>query len=152
VRLTLVTRGKAVGRVIFVARRRSGAVEEVVRRYQGEGRWVGCSFEVVSAEDDDYERRLEKVLRAADVIFCCTPSTKELFDAGMLDETKRRLVVAIGSYKPEMREIPGELVRRALVDDGESHAGVVVVDTVEGAIMEAGELIAAGVKEEQLVE
>jgi ornithine cyclodeaminase/alanine dehydrogenase-like protein (mu-crystallin family) len=88
-------------------------------------------------------------------VFGCTPSTEPLFDGRVWESVegrkKGRLVVAIGSYTPEMREVPGELIRRALVA-GEREAGVVVVDTIEGALKEAGELIEAGVRPEQLVE
>jgi ornithine cyclodeaminase/alanine dehydrogenase-like protein (mu-crystallin family) len=74
-----------------------------------------------------------------------------LFDAEVLSGEKGRLVVAIGSYTPEMREVPAGLIKQA-VAGGEREAGVVVVDTIEGALKEAGELIELGVRAEQLVE
>ncbi|SPQ26847.1 93eb211c-69b4-444c-adb4-bb3115c7e18a [Thermothielavioides terrestris] len=105
--------------------------------------------------EEGYDDKLAAVLVDADVVFCCTPSTEPLFDGRVWESEegrkKGRLVVAIGSYTPEMREVPGELIRRALAA-GEREAGVVVVDTIEGALKEAGELIEAGVRPEQLVE
>ncbi|KAK4158350.1 hypothetical protein C8A00DRAFT_39331 [Chaetomidium leptoderma] len=168
VRLTLLTRGAEVGRVVFVNRRRregsSTSYTEVVARLtttalataqQGQGQGC-CEFGVLAREDEGYDRKLGEVLREADVVFCCTPSTEPLFDAGVWEEEeakkKGRLVVAIGSYTPEMREVRGELVRQAIRGGGEREAGVVVVDTIEGALKEAGELIAVGVRPEQLVE
>jgi ornithine cyclodeaminase/alanine dehydrogenase-like protein (mu-crystallin family) len=78
-----------------------------------------------------------------------------LFDSGVCEgeegSEKGRLEVAIGSFTPAMREVPAGLITRAL-GDGEREAGVVVVDTIEGALTEAGELIDLGVKREQLVE
>lgn len=148
-------------RVVFVNRRASDSLSGVVQRFvtgveevvkEREG-WAGCVFEgLVRGEE---EEKVEGALREADVVVCCTPSTEELFDAGVWEggeEEKGRLVVAIGSYTPEMREVPQGLVRRAVEGRGEREAGVVVVDTIEGALTEAGELIEAGVREEQMVE
>ncbi|KAH6842821.1 hypothetical protein B0I37DRAFT_448228 [Chaetomium sp. MPI-CAGE-AT-0009] len=165
VRLALLARGREVREVVFVNRRVSPASEEVLRRFgDGDGEeavaavkrregWEGCRFEVLVRKDaDGGEGRLAGVLRGADLVVCCTPSMEPLFDAGVFEGVEKgRLVVAIGSYTPEMREIPAGLVRQALTA-GEREAGVVVVDTIEGALTEAGELIEVGVKPEQMVE
>ncbi|KAL2135106.1 hypothetical protein VTI74DRAFT_9816 [Chaetomium olivicolor] len=162
VRLTLMARGKEVKKVVFVNRRVSASCKEVLGRFENmekgvrerEG-WQGCVFGALTRDEQGYESRLEGLLREADVVFCCTPATEPLFDAGVweTEEGKRkgRLVVAIGSYTPEMREMPAELVRRA-IGKGEMERGVVVVDTIHGALTEAGELIEVGVKPEQMVE
>ncbi|KAL2015761.1 hypothetical protein VTK56DRAFT_4871 [Thermocarpiscus australiensis] len=171
VRLALLARGRAVRRVCFVNRRASESARAVLRRFAGEEEeggiaeevrrregWVGCRFELLTREGkgkEEYEGRVAVVLREADVVFCCTPSTEPLFDGGVLaseeGRRKERLVVAIGSYTPEMREIPREMIRQAIAG-GEREAGVVVVDTIDGALKEAGELIEVGVRPEQLVE
>ncbi|KXX75333.1 Delta(1)-pyrroline-2-carboxylate reductase [Madurella mycetomatis] len=159
VRLALKARGSHVERVVFVNPRASQTAREVVGRFVGrveedvkvrEG-WARCEFAVVirDEEGEAYEERLAALLREADVVVCCTPSTEELFDVGVLGEREEgKLVVAIGSYTPEMREVPVSLIRQAVQREG----GVVVVDTAEGVLKEAGEFIAAGVKREQLVE
>jgi ornithine cyclodeaminase/alanine dehydrogenase-like protein (mu-crystallin family) len=154
VRLTLLLRGDEVERVVFINRRVSEGCKGVVERLKT---WrEGFGFEVVTREDGGYERRVAEVLREADVVFCCTPSTEPLFDSGVLledEEEKGRLVVAIGSYTPEMREVPRGLIERAVNGEGgEREVGVIVVDTIDGALKEAGELIEAGVTPEQLVE
>jgi hypothetical protein len=52
-----------------------------------------------------------------------------------------------------MREVPRGLIERAVNGEGgETEAGVIVVDTIDGALKEAGELIEAGVRPEKLVE
>ncbi|KAL2149355.1 hypothetical protein VTH82DRAFT_8703 [Thermothelomyces myriococcoides] len=114
--------------------------------------WAECEFGVLTADEEAYATRLTELLREADAIFCCTPSTEVLFDPAALDDEKTRLVVAIGSYTPQMRELPRGLVQRALTPREGKEAGVVVVDTIEGALKEAGELIDIGAKPEQLVE
>ncbi|KAH6617021.1 hypothetical protein F5144DRAFT_633316 [Chaetomium tenue] len=161
VRLALLARGSEVREVVFVGRGGSKASEGVVGRFVGGGvegvkkreGWEGCRFEVLVRDGGvEAEGRLREVLRGADVVFCCTPSTEAVFDAGVFEGVEKgRLVVAIGSYTPQMREIPAGLVRQALTV-GEREAGVVVVDTIEGALTEAGELIEVGIKPEQMVE
>ncbi|GAB1315969.1 Proline utilization protein PrnX-like [Madurella fahalii] len=159
VRLALKARGAHVERVVFVNPRASRTAREVVGRFvdrvggdvkEREG-WARCEFGVVirDEEGEAYEARLAGLLREADVVVCCTPSTEELFDAGVLEKREEgRLVVAIGSYTPEMREVPVSLIRQAV----QQEEGVVVVDTAEGVLKEAGEFITAGVKREHLVE
>ncbi|KAK4109763.1 NAD(P)-binding protein [Canariomyces notabilis] len=173
VRLALKARGSEVKMVCFVVNRTSTRAVGLVRRFcvetsQGvkdaEG-WARCRFELVTTasaidkerdrdgEGEEEERREREVLQArlreADVVFCCTPSTEALFEAEWLEsKAEGRLVVAIGSYTPQMRELPGELVRQAV----QGEQGVIVVDTIDGALKEAGELIEAGVTKEQLVE
>ncbi|KAL2147284.1 hypothetical protein VTI28DRAFT_10274 [Corynascus sepedonium] len=175
VRLALLARGPEVRRVVFVGRRRrrtgveagaegSGSGSGLLARFtegvplevrEREG-WADCEFEELTGEDEGYASGLAGVLREADVVFCCTPSSAQLFDASTLLKSgsdKGWLIVAIGSYTPEMREVPGDLIKRAITPGGgKREAGVVVVDTIEGALKEAGELIEVGVKPEQLVE
>ena len=68
----------------------------------------------------------------ADVVCCATPATAPLFEASALGT--RVHVNAIGAYRPDMCELSPELLR---------DASVVVVDTREAALSEAGDLIQA---------
>jgi ornithine cyclodeaminase len=74
----------------------------------------------------------DAAVAVADVISCATPSTAPLFAAGSVKPGTH--LNAVGAYTPEMVELPGELVRAAFV----------VVDDVEAAAAEAGDLIHAG--------
>jgi ornithine cyclodeaminase/alanine dehydrogenase-like protein (mu-crystallin family) len=92
---------------------------------------------------------------------------------------KGRLIIAVGSYTPssfaaafsfrgtrangisEMKELPRELLLQATKQYDKSHrhfhkhapeGGVIVVDTLDGALSEAGEIIDAGIKPTQLIE
>ncbi len=67
----------------------------------------------------------------ADVVSCATPATEPLFS----DEAVRpgTHINAVGAFRPEMVEVPPETVDRAYV----------VVDDVEAAMEEAGDLIQA---------
>lgn len=68
----------------------------------------------------------------ADVVSCATPSTKPLFAESSVRSGTH--VNAVGAFKPEMIEVPVDLVERAYV----------VVEDVDAALAEAGDLIQAG--------
>jgi ornithine cyclodeaminase len=68
----------------------------------------------------------------AEIVCCATSSSTPLFPAEALPE--RVHVNAIGSYLPSMRELPAELLRTA---------SCVVVDQIDAALEEAGEVIHA---------
>lgn len=68
----------------------------------------------------------------ADVISCATPATTPLFSETQVSESAH--VNAVGAFTPEMAELPSELLERAYV----------VVDDLDAAAAEAGDLIRAG--------
>jgi ornithine cyclodeaminase/alanine dehydrogenase-like protein (mu-crystallin family) len=105
-------------------------------------RYSEVSFELLLRTSDDFDSRLRELLTASDVIFCCTPATTPHFPYSYLD-TKARFISLIGSYKPSMQEIDSETL---LSGD------CIYVDTREGCLAEAGELINAHVTADQLVE
>ena len=72
---------------------------------------------------------LEAAVRTADVVSCATASTAPLVKGAWL-KTGAHLDL-VGSFTPEMREADDEAVRRARV----------FVDTREGALAEAGDLV-----------
>ncbi len=82
--------------------------------------------------------------RGADIVLCATSSAEPVFDADALGEGVH--VTGVGSYRPDMLEIPPEALRDALV----------VVDQREAALAEAGEIVAAVrlgiVRAEELIE
>ena len=124
---------------------------------------------ILTPEYKEYERLLKEQVRAADILYCCTPSTEPLFPAGHLTNTegrrKARYVAAVGSYKPHMQELPVEVLQQAVRGPGESQhhrphlhhkaageGGAVVVDSIDGAMKEAGEVIKAGIGGDGVVE
>lgn len=121
-------------------------------------------FSAMSPEFGEYGRLLKEEVRKADVIFCCTPSVDPLFPAEFLTsregERKGRYISCIGSYAPHMCEIHPDVFRRAVEPHyGHRHhhkhakqGGVVVVDSLESCLREAGEIVKAKLKPEHLVE
>jgi ornithine cyclodeaminase len=72
----------------------------------------------------------DQAVEAADIVICSTKSTEPLFDGRRLKPGAH--INAIGAYQPHMREIDLTTLQRS---------GKVVVDTIEGAEHEAGDLL-----------
>ncbi|KAL2012403.1 hypothetical protein VTN00DRAFT_5121 [Thermoascus crustaceus] len=113
------------------------------------------TMSVLAKEDTpDFGERLRSELASSDVLFCCTPSTEPLFPYSYLQRhqtredggvsSRQRFISLIGSYKPHMQEVD----TATLLSGG----GKIYVDSKEACLEESGELIAAKVGEEQLVE
>ncbi|CAK7236967.1 hypothetical protein SBRCBS47491_009817 [Sporothrix bragantina] len=172
VRLALLLRGSTIRHVNIISRRFDSSRTFVARFYkmptaikEREGWASDTKFSILTTGYNEYTRLLQETLRSSDVIFCCTPSTEPLFDHHILTNhegrRKGRLIVAIGSYTHDMRELPPELLRQATKVSDRNHihyhkhaveGGVVVVDTLDGALKEAGEIVDAGLTPRHLVE
>lgn len=172
VRLALMLRGSTIRTVNIINRGFSDSAQALLRRFytvptdvrQREG-WADAKFGLLTPGYGEFARLQREQVRAADLIFCCTPSQEALFDHSILTSTegrrKGRLIVAIGSYKPDMLELPLELVHQAVKthDRGHRHfhkhateGGVIIVDTLDGALQEAGEVIQGELTPKQLIE
>lgn len=172
IRLSLMLRGATVRHVHIINRRFSEAAKQILQRLYAvpaaaklrEG-WTEAKFALLTPGYGDFARLQREHLLAADVIFCCTPSKEPLFDHTILTSSdgrrKGRLIAAIGSYTPEMIEIPVEVLHMAVRAPAagtrifHKHAvegGVVIVDTLDGALTEAGEIIKGDLSPNQLIE
>lgn len=172
VRLALLMRGSTIKHVHIINRRFSDSAGRILKQFtvvpaaikEREG-WAHTKFSILTPTFHDFERLQKEQIRSADVIYCCTPSRQELFDASILTShegrKKGRLIVAVGSYTPEMRELPEGLLQLVAKPHGKNHrhfhrhaeeGGVIVVDTLEGVMKEAGEVIAAKISPHQMVE
>ena len=104
----------------------------------GRGPQSGAHVEAISAirpiEHVDVVGRdrgdITDLIRAADVICCCTTSPTPLFDGSLVQD--HATVVAIGSHDPEQRETDDALTSRATV----------VVESRTSALREAGDVVA----------
>ncbi|PYH78244.1 proline utilization protein PrnX-like protein [Aspergillus uvarum CBS 121591] len=167
IRLALVLRSADVKRVYIINRSFDRAAQLLRDIYSPENSsWRGdVKFSAVSSDFVEYPRILHDALRKADAIFCCTPAVDPLFPAEILTaregRQKGRLISAIGSYKPHMTELPPDLLRDevSVHTPGHRHfhkhikrSGVVVVDSLDAALKEAGEIVQAGIKPHQVVE
>lgn len=170
VRLALLLRGSTIKNVHFINRDFNDRATKIMKAFIGydpakkdlEG-WGDTHFDLASLKYVEIDRILKQRVRAADIIICATPSTEPLFDHTILTNTegrmRARLIIAIGSYKPHMIEIPTEVVNQAIKVHGGGHhfhkraeeGGVIVVDTL-ACLNEAGELVQAGVRSDRTVE
>lgn len=168
VRLSLLIHGSTIKKIHFVNREFSERARNTLKKFirfdedikENEG-WASCQFDLISQGYKEIDRILKDQIRAADIIFCTTPSTAPLFDESILTNTegrkKGRLIVAVGSYKTSMIEIPPEVIHQAVKRHGPGHhfhkhaeeGGVVVVDTL-ACLKETGELV--GLQPNQSVE
>lgn len=73
----------------------------------------------------------DNAVAEADIISCATPATSPLFDSSLVRPATH--VNAVGAFTPRMAELPPDLLERAYV----------VVDDLEAAVSEAGDLIQA---------
>ncbi|KAL4989539.1 hypothetical protein BDW68DRAFT_156541 [Aspergillus falconensis] len=166
IRLAVILRGENIKRVVIVNRSFERAAQLLREIYSPENAsWRGdVKFSAVSSEFGEYSRILHDAINKADAIFCCTPSHEPLFPAELLTSRegrrKGRLISAIGSYKPNMTELHPDILREEVtVSPPHRHfhkhvqrSGIVVVDSLDAAMKEAGELIQAEVRPNQVVE
>lgn len=94
-----------------------------------------------SGSSEDKSFNLSQAVHNANIILTLVPTTTPLFNS--VDVTSGTHLVLVGSYKPEMRDVDDELIKRG---------GVIIVDSKEACLKEAGELIHAGVQAEDLIE
>ncbi|KAJ5746586.1 hypothetical protein N7520_011768 [Penicillium odoratum] len=166
IRLALTLRGDEIRRVYIVNRSFERAAKLLQDIYLPENSdWRrDVKFSAMSSEFGEYHRILKEHVRKADAIFCCTPSTTPLFPAEFLTSRegrqKGRLIMAVGSYKAHMAELHPDILRDEVnVTPAHRHyhkhtrrSGVIIVDSLDAAMKEAGEIVQAGIKPKQLVE
>lgn len=174
--LTLILQGDSVHHLNLINRDFQRAQRLLMSLAQSRNQVVFDAFlreklrpQILTPLHTEYARLLKEHVRNADVIYCCTPATSPLFPPDYLTNTngrkKARYIVAIGSYKPHMQELHEDILRQAVRGPEETrhhgihlhhrHAhegGAIIVDTIEGALKESGEVIKAGIGGQGLVE
>jgi ornithine cyclodeaminase/alanine dehydrogenase-like protein (mu-crystallin family) len=90
---------------------------------------------------EDTSFNLSQAVHNANIILTLVPTTTPLFNS--VDVTSGTHLVLVGSYKPEMRDVDNELIKRG---------GVIIVDSKEACLKEAGEIISTGLLSEDMVE
>lgn len=109
VRLALMMRGASIKTVNIINRRFSDNARRLLKRFyvvpsaaKAREGWEATTFGILTPSYGEFQRLQREQIRSADVIYCCTPSTAELFDASILTNhegrRKGRLIVAVGSY------------------------------------------------------
>ena len=166
IRLALSLRGSDIKRVYIINRSFDRAAKLLREIYSPENsNWRGdVKFTALSRDFVEYKRILRSAVHKADAIFCCTPSIEPLFPAQLLTSRqgrqKGRFICAVGSYKPHMTELHPDILRDEVTLQApqprfQKHttpSGVVVVDSLNAALKEAGEIAQADITPRQMVE
>ncbi|KZT52470.1 NAD(P)-binding protein [Calocera cornea HHB12733] len=95
----------------------------------------------LSSSDKENKSAIQQCVSEAHIICSATSSTSPLYESDWVQPGT--CIVLVGSYKPTMHEISHKLVKRA---------SIIVVDSAEACLKEAGELIAAELQPSDLVE
>lgn len=156
IRLAVLIRGQDIRTVTIVNRSRE-RTQDLVRALTNDPK-VEWPKHITLRAFDEETASLEAAVVAADVVFCTTPSTVPLFPGSFLmsenARAKSRYVAAIGSYRTDMAELAPELLKEVVnasgVFAGQVWNGKIVVDTTDGCLEEAGELVQAGLDSDQL--
>ncbi|PPR00220.1 hypothetical protein CVT24_004959 [Panaeolus cyanescens] len=104
-------------------------------------------------EAENSNKAIESAVSNADIVMCATSSTKPLFPSSWVRTHTH--VILIGSYTPAMREVDSDLVRRARVASpavSNTSGPLVLVDSREACLKEAGEMIDAGLGSGEMME
>jgi ornithine cyclodeaminase/alanine dehydrogenase-like protein (mu-crystallin family) len=161
IRLAVLLRGQDIRRITIV-NRSAARTEDLLGELKSE-RVALPPHITIGAFDEGADRNsaLEALVLEADAIFCTTPSTQPLFPSSFLTsheaQKSSRYIAAIGSYRLDMQEIDPQLLQ-TLTDSSNTlpfptyRGGVISVDSIEGCLKEAGELVKAGVPVERMLE
>lgn len=99
----------------------------------------------------DNKDDIEKSYKNVSIVYGCLPASSPTILKRYVDEQKtsgKKLYVSvIGSYKPHMTEVDGQIIEQIVASGGK-----IVVDSIEHACSEAGELIQNNVSRESLIE
>jgi ornithine cyclodeaminase/alanine dehydrogenase-like protein (mu-crystallin family) len=154
-RLAILLKGDDI-RKITVVNRSSARAKDLIDALAQSKVGSHIKMDVFDEKNDE----LESLVTEADVMFCTTPSTSPLFPASYLTSesglSKSRFISAIGSYRLDMQEIDPCLLKHIGDPSGlfasQVHQTSISVDSIQGCMDEAGELVAAGLKAEQMLE
>ncbi|CAF3457639.1 unnamed protein product [Fusarium graminearum] len=157
IRLALLLKEKDIKSVTIVNRSAERA-QQLVESLKGnkQSPWPShISLRVFDSKND-----LESLVVDADVLFFTTPSTQPVFPASYLTSekarSKTRYLAAIGSYRLDMQEIDPELLKTVIDHSGPFadvvYRGSVAVDSRDGCLQEAGELVKAEIPTDKMLE
>ncbi|KAJ8091780.1 hypothetical protein PM082_021015 [Marasmius tenuissimus] len=135
----------------IVNRSLNSRVERLIAKLKDAHPSVKTTALALNAEDGNANMEVKEELARASIIITATSSKAPLFPSSWVPTGAH--IILIGSYTKEMKEVDTDLVMRAVrsqVSDGVSPR--LLVDSVEACFQEAGELLEAGLNEEQTQE
>jgi ornithine cyclodeaminase/alanine dehydrogenase-like protein (mu-crystallin family) len=157
IRLALLLKEKDIKSVTIINRSTERA-QKLVESLKGNEQSPWPSH--ISLQAFDSKNDLKSLVVDADVLFFTTPSTQPVFPASYLTSekarSKTRYLAAIGSYRLDMQEIDPELLKTVIDPSGPfahvGYRGSVAVDSRDGCLQEAGELVKAEIPTDNMLE
>ena len=146
-RLALILYPNRFSKVLFVNRtvvKAERLCEEVFAKD-----YPTVKFKARGMTTEEEKGKLLDEFKDASVVFTCIPTSVPTVKKEYVDQCEGRCFIgAIGSYKPHMTEIDGEILKESVIAQG----GKIVVDSVDHCLHEAGELIINKIQREDLVD
>ncbi|ODV83730.1 hypothetical protein CANARDRAFT_9294 [[Candida] arabinofermentans NRRL YB-2248] len=144
IKLSLILYPGAFNKVFIINRsieKADAFVDELKPEFPGQ------KFVTVSGTDSD---AVAASFKEACVIYSCVPTTEPTILNSYLDGNvaEKIFIGTIGSYKPHMIEIEGELIKAQCLNKG----GKVIVDSMEHCLEEAGEFLQNNIHGDSLIE
>lgn len=148
VRLTLILYPNRFKNVIIVNRTLSKAAalcQEFTSEFENAESNSNVEFLPIGSDD----KGLIDWFVNATVVFSCVPTTSPTVLKKEIDKCEKRVFIgAIGSYKPHMIEIEGELMKSLVLENG----GKIIVDSSDHCLEEAGEFLQNDIKSDSLID
>ncbi|GAA5862681.1 hypothetical protein JCM8547_003511 [Rhodosporidiobolus lusitaniae] len=132
----------SVSSATFVVRSITSRSSALVER--GRKEFANVQVTVVTAE------KVKEVVKKADIVCTCVPSTEPLFEEEDLKENVH--INAIGSYTPSMFEFPPSLISPSFSAPSGPKIPTILVDSLQACTSESGELIASGISPSSILE
>lgn len=132
---------------VVISNRTVSKAEMLCAELQSENN--GIVFSAVGIPSGESDDPLLEIFKTTTVVFTCIPTSKPTVTAKLVEQLQKRCFIgAIGSYKPHMTEIEGDVLKKYVLEKG----GKIIVDSAEHCLHEAGEFIINEIKEDSLVE
>ncbi|KAL0578645.1 hypothetical protein V5O48_003345 [Marasmius crinis-equi] len=135
----------------IVNRSLNSRVQTVIDKLKPAHPSVDITVLTLHAKDGTLNPEVKHKLSNASIIITATPSKVPLFPSSWVPSGVH--LILIGSYTPEMKEVDKDLVMRAVRSkDTVGISPRLLVDSVQACFREAGELLDAGLLEDQMQE
>ncbi|TID30016.1 hypothetical protein CANINC_001385 [Pichia inconspicua] len=132
---------------VVISNRTVSKAEQLCNELQLEHK--STKFEAVGLPSGKSDDPLLEIFKTTSVVFTCIPTSQPTITTKLVQQLKKQCFIgAIGSYKPHMTEIEGDVLRKYILEKG----GKIVVDSTEHCLHEAGEFIINEINEDSLVE
>lgn len=130
---------------IYIVDRTLENANKLVNRFKADG--FKQTFQTIKDTDAD---SIKKAYENASIVFSCVPSTSPtVLESNVSFNKQPRLFIGtIGSYKPNMIEIEGSVLKDECISKG----GLIMVDSTQDCLGEAGEFIQNSIGEDSLID